>query len=99
MQYPASTANLQTVATQRKPQQRAYIPREIADSVVARLREHGDGIQRVAKSSGLTIRETLDVLIERTELEKRAAYTRGIATGRLIGTFPIRPIGAQRNAA
>lgn len=99
MRGMGSTEKFQTVGLQRKPQQAAYVAQEIRVSIVARLREHGDGIQRVAKQNGLTVREAVDVLIEQTELERRAAYNRGVAVGRLMGTFPIRPVDQQMKRA
>lgn len=99
MREMGSIAKLQTVEPQRKPQQRAFIAHEIRLSIVTRLREHGDGIQRVAKQNGMTIREAVDVLLEQAEMERRAAYNRGVAAGRLMGTFPIRPVDQQMKRA
>lgn len=74
----SSKPNLQ-IADGNRQQKR--ISREVADSVVSRLRIHRKGVRSVAQSVGLTIRETVDVLIERTEEEKAVAFQQGYRAG------------------
>jgi hypothetical protein len=97
MRLPASTGDSQTIGVQRKAAQTARIPREVKESVNARLRIHGDGVQRVAKSVGLTIRETVNLLIEAYEEEKRVAYRRGYLVGLTEHRTP--PPAAAKRAA
>jgi len=99
MQDSGANKKLQVGEAKRKPPQTAWLPCDVRQSIVARLREHGDGIQRVAKANGLSIRETLDVLLDHTEKERRAARSLGFAEGRMASTFPLRPVGSVKRAA
>lgn len=97
--YGNVSDKFQLVDSAAKRPQKSFLPREVADSVVARLREHMDPPGRVARSVGMTSAEVVQVLIERTEQERRAAYSRGFAEGRLAAMFPLRPISHAARAA
>lgn len=91
---------LQAVEIARKPAQISWVPREIRDSIVARIREHDQPIGRVARAAGISANEVVGVLLDRWEREKEAARRQGYAEGKLAATFPFRPItGAVKRAA
>ena len=94
-----TSAVFEVAGIQRKPAAKSFVPREVRASIVARLREHGHPPGRVARSVGMSASDVVGILIEESELERRSAYTRGLAEGRLSAAFPLKPIGAQRRAA
>ena len=93
---PGANRKLHIVDGQRKPAAHAFVPREVRRAVVAGLREHHLGIQRVSKRHGLAYNDALDVLIEETEMEKRAAFQQGYRVGRM--TPPLPPAPGRRAA-
>lgn len=101
MEYVSQRGFMQAVEGKRKDPQTAWVTREVEDSIIERLRTHGLGIQKVAKENGLTIREVMDAVFERTARERKAAHDRGYQEGRLAAAFPLRPcpIPAARRAA
>lgn len=92
----AATRSLQPIDTPRKPP-KSFVPREVRDSVIAQIRIHDEGPLAVARRTGLTLRETVHVVIEEMENEKRAEFQRGYRTG-LSRTMPPPPAGARRAA-
>lgn len=100
MSNEQSRANLQPTEITRKPAQISWVPREVRDSIVARIREHDQPIGRVARAAGISANEVVGVLLDRWEREKEAARRQGFAEGKLAATFPFRPItGAAKKAA
>ena len=93
----SATRSLQPVETLRKPV-KSFVPREVRDSVIAQIRVHDEGPLAVARRTGLTLRETVHVVIEELENEKRAEFQRGYRTG-LSRTMPPLPPAPGRRAA
>ncbi len=79
-----STENSQPVdRAMRKPQNvERMIPRDVRESVVARLTIHGKTPQKVARESGLSQREIIDVLLEHKEIDTRKRVQRAYNMGR-----------------
>lgn len=74
--------NLQAVEITRKGPQKSWVPREVSDSVVARVREHQQPIGRVARATGISTNDAVEILLDRWEREKEAAQRQGYAEAR-----------------
>ena len=90
---------LQISEITRKPAGKSWVPREISDSVVARIREHQQPIGRVARAVGMSTNEVVELLLDRWEREKECARRQGFAEGKMVATFPFRPITGAKKAA
>ena len=99
MSDASSRRDLQAVEITRKPAQKSWIPREVSDSVVARIREHQQPIGRVARAVGMSTNEVVELLLDRWEREKECARRQGFAEGKMVATFPFRPITGAKKAA
>lgn len=93
-----STENSQAVdrATRKPPNVERLIPREVRDSVVARLTVHGKTPQKVARETGLSQREIIEVLLNERELDTRKRVARAYDAGRMN---PLPPIASARRVA
>lgn len=93
-----STEFSEPLETKRKPPQHAFVPREVRAAVVAGLRIHREGIQRVSKRLGLSYNESVEIFIEEAEAEKRREFHRGYLTGLSRGVLPPNGPGLRRAA-
>lgn len=70
------------------------IRREVRQAVLAQVTVHGHGMLAVARRNGLTLNDTVRILVEELKADGRKQFHNGYLAGISRGLFPGGPGGA-----